>query len=57
MAAEDGSVNWVEFHQREELTTRLRNILDEYPPGIGPFKEFLQNSDDAGASTFAVILD
>ena len=27
------------FAQREDLTTRLRNILDDYPAGTGPFKE------------------
>jgi hypothetical protein len=46
-----------EFSQREELTTRLRNILHEYPPGLGAFNEFLQNADDAGARHFAVVLD
>ena len=30
---------WQEFFQQEELTTRLRNILADYPPGIGPFRE------------------
>ena len=45
-----------EFSQREELTTRLRNILHEYPPGLGAFNEFLQNADDAGARSFAVLL-
>lgn len=35
---------WVEFHQQEELTSRLQNILEEYPIGIGVFKEFLQNA-------------
>ena len=41
------------FHQKEELTTRIKNILDEYPTGLGPFKEFLQNADDAKAKKFA----
>jgi sacsin len=51
------SAQWESFHQAEALTTRLRNILDEYPTGSGPFKEFLQNADDAGARTFALCLD
>ena len=25
------------FKQRESLTTRLRNILDDYPAGLGPY--------------------
>ena len=40
-----------------QLTTRLRNILREYPEGIGPFKEFMQNADDASARDFGLILD
>ena len=27
------------------------------PPGAGPFKEFLQNADDAGATRFAAVFD
>lgn len=37
-----GDEDWISFHQQEDLTTRLHNILEEYPPGIGIFKEFLQ---------------
>jgi sacsin len=48
---------WTTFHQKEELTTRIHNILQDYPPGIGPFKEFLQNADDAQAKVFSLILD
>jgi hypothetical protein len=22
------------FHQKEDITTRIKNILDEYPPGM-----------------------
>jgi hypothetical protein len=29
---------FTEFHQREELTTRLHNILEEYPAGVSVFK-------------------
>ena len=49
--------SWTTFHQQEDLTTRLHNILEEYPPGIGIFKEFLQNADDAGARKFAIVFD
>jgi hypothetical protein len=48
---------YTSFYQREDLTTRLKNILDEYPPGVGPYKEFLQNADDARANRFALCLD
>ncbi len=29
----------------------------DYPLGLGCFKEFLANADDAGAAAFAVVLD
>jgi len=48
---------YTSFHQQEDLTTRLKNILHEYPAGVGIFKEFLQNADDAGARRFAVCYD
>lgn len=48
---------WEQFYQKEDLTTRLRNIIDEYPVGTGPFKEFLQNADDAAARRFGLCLD
>jgi sacsin len=48
---------WEEFRQTEDLTTRIHNILLEYPPGIGPFKEFLQNADDAKAESFSLFFD
>ena len=54
---DDQSIVMEDFHQQEDLTTRLSNILREYPPGIGPFQEMLQNADDAGASRFVVVYD
>ena len=48
---------WCTFHQHEALTTRLRNILDEYPPGVGTLREYVQNADDAGASALVLCLD
>ena len=48
---------WREFRQTEALTTRIHNILREYPPGVGTIKEFLQNADDAGARSFSLFLD
>ena len=52
-----GGSEWESFHQQEDLTTRLHNILEEYPAGVGIFKEFLQNADDAGARKFAILWD
>ena len=53
----EGGTYYEDFHQQEDLTTRLNNILREYPPGIGPFQEMLQNADDAGATRFVVVYD
>ncbi|KAH3743722.1 Ubiquitin-associated/translation elongation factor EF1B [Pelomyxa schiedti] len=54
----DGVVEWADrFEQRERLATRIRNILAEYPPGVGPYSEFMQNADDAHATSFVVMLE
>ncbi|KAG8947696.1 hypothetical protein FRC04_010540 [Tulasnella sp. 424] len=44
---------------REEVdvTSSLKNILDNYPAGSATLREFLQNTDDAGAKTQVFILD
>lgn len=40
-----------DFDIVEPLTTRLRGLLKEYPPGLNILRELLQNADDAGATT------
>ena len=45
------------YGQAEKLTTRIKNILDEYPGNIDIFKEMIQNADDAGAGEIHFILD
>eukprot|EP01052_Picozoa_sp_SAG31_P013459 SAG31_NODE_809_length_11922_cov_15.915504_7_plen_148_part_00 len=57
MATAAADAEWTTFHQQEDLTTRLHNILEAYPPGLGILKEFLQNADDARAHKFSVIFD
>lgn len=47
----------IRFGQRQRLTSRLRELVRKYPKGVGLFKEFLQNADDAGASELNVVLD
>ena len=49
--------NRLPFGQKEPLTTRLRNILDNYPYDTGIMKELLQNADDSGATEIAFIKD
>nr|KAG5700581.1 hypothetical protein BaRGS_015377 [Batillaria attramentaria] len=47
-----------EYGQREALTTRLRNLLQEgYTDGFCVPKELLQNADDAGARVVKLLLD
>ena len=46
-----------EFGQCEDLTQRIKNILEDYPLDITVLKELLQNADDAKATKMFVILD
>jgi sacsin len=43
--------------QREPLTVRLHGLIRDYPRGLGIFKEFIQNADDAGASKVTFVVD
>jgi len=45
----------VPFGQKECLTRRLSNILEQYPQGITPLLEFIQNADDAGARNVKIV--
>ncbi len=47
----------LKFGQQQKLTSRLRELVSEYPRGVGIFKEVLQNADDAGASKLDLFLD
>lgn len=47
----------LEFNQTERITARLRDLVRNYPKGLGLVKEFLQNSDDAGATRLVMIYD
>lgn len=47
----------MKFGQRQKLTNRLRELVRKYPKGVGLFKEFLQNADDARATRLHAILD
>ena len=54
---EDTDYEGEEFGQSEELTERIKNILEDYPLDITVLKELLQNADDAKATKMMVILD
>ena len=43
--------------QQVELLATLRNLIRDYPAGIGVVKELLQNADDAGATWLRVVFD
>ncbi|CAG8715500.1 11756_t:CDS:2, partial [Gigaspora rosea] len=45
------------FHPDESYTTRIKNILMEYPDGSQILKEILQNYDDAKSTVQSFILD
>ena len=52
-----GDQDWLEVTgQHEPLTTRLKNILKDYP-WQAIVKEMLQNAEDAGATKFKVLID
>ena len=50
-------IKFKEAGQYEPLTTRLRNILQQYKEGVTIFKELIQNADDAGASKVHFVID
>ncbi|XP_069136653.1 sacsin-like [Argopecten irradians] len=47
----------IPFGQKEELTTRIKKILDDFPCDEGIMKELLQNADDAQATELKFIID
>ncbi|XP_071168833.1 sacsin-like [Mytilus edulis] len=51
------NIDAVPFGQREELVTRLKGILHNYPKQHSVLKEILQNADDAGASEVHFLYD
>ena len=50
-------IKFKEAGQYEPLTTRLRNILQDYKEGVAIFKELIQNADDARASKVCFVVD
>lgn len=56
---ENGGIEDLEYEQwgqQESLTTRIKNILEDYSDGP-LFKEMLQNADDAGATCMKILYD
>ena len=50
-------VEFLPFGQHEELTSRIKRLLEGYTCDSSIFKELLQNADDAGATEVKFILD
>ena len=50
-------INFKEAGQYEPLTTRLRNIIQQYKEGVAIFKELIQNADDARATKVHFVID
>jgi sacsin len=48
---------WQDFGQQVSLTSRIRELLLNYPEGTSIFKELIQNADDARATTISLCLD
>ncbi|XP_019617871.1 PREDICTED: sacsin-like [Branchiostoma belcheri] len=46
-----------DFGQVEQLTNRIKNLLNAYPFGKEILKELLQNADDAGATEIHFVFD
>ncbi|XP_056145580.1 sacsin [Lampris incognitus] len=46
-----------EFEQREQLTTRIKNIIAAYPSKKDILKELIQNADDAEATEIHFVWD
>ena len=47
----------IPFGQKQDLTTSLRRILDNYPFNYEILKELIQNADDAGATEIHFVSD
>jgi len=45
------------FGRLPSLTHQIKELIHDYPEGIGIIKELLQNADDAGARSLRVIVD
>ncbi|CAJ1382567.1 unnamed protein product [Effrenium voratum] len=57
-ATEMHGADWCEAAgQSEPITTRLKNLLKDYPADVSMFKEMVQNADDAGATEVHIVWD
>ncbi len=45
------------FGRIPSLTAQIRELIHDYPEGIGIIKELAQNADDAGAQALEIVID
>ncbi|MCE9529704.1 MAG: hypothetical protein K8T89_00975 [Planctomycetes bacterium] len=45
------------FGRLPSLTHQIRELIHDYPEGVGIVKELVQNADDAGARTLRLVVD
>lgn len=57
MSNHSTSLSRVPFAQKSKLTVLLHQLVRSYPRGVGVIHEFIQNADDAGATSISVVLD
>lgn len=57
MPLQTKNLSRLEFAQKSKLTVLLHQLVRSYPTGVGIIHEFIQNADDAGASTVSIVLD
>ena len=50
-------VTYTKAGQHEDITQRIRHIVQDYETNIDIFKELIQNADDAGASEVKFLID
>lgn len=57
LIAESHSVGGTPFGRLPSLTRQIRELIHDYPEGIGIIKELVQNADDAGARVVHLVAD
>ena len=51
------SIPYIRAGQHEDITQRIRHIVEEYQTNIDIFKELIQNADDARATEIKFLID
>lgn len=45
------------FGQKVSVINTIKRLIKDYPKGVGIFKEYIQNADDAGATEIIFLID